>query len=76
MLVLGLALSATATTIWELNRAPGPALIKTFAGLCYNISRPMLMIFYVLLIVQLFERQALKTLFKPLELAGRMPLTN
>jgi uncharacterized protein len=76
MLVVGLALSATATVIWEMNRAPGPSLIKTFAGLCYNVSRPMLMIFYVLLIVQLFERGALKALFKPFELAGRMPLTN
>ena len=76
MLVLGLALSTAATTIFEMNRTPGPSLIKTFAGLCYNVSRPMLMIFYVLLIVQLFERPALKALFKPFELAGRMPLTN
>jgi uncharacterized protein len=56
MLVFGLALSATATVIWEMNRTPGPSLIKTFAGLCYNLSRPMLMVFYVLLIVQLFKR--------------------
>ena len=76
MLVVGLALSATAVMIWEANRAPGPSLIKSFAGLCYNISRPMLMVFYVLLIVQLFQREALKPLFKPFELAGRMPLTN
>ena len=76
MLVLGLALSTTATAIWEANRVPGPSLIKTFAGLCYNISRPMLMVFYVLLIVQLLHRPAWKPLFKPFELAGRMPLTN
>ncbi len=76
MLVVGLALSATAVMIWEANRAPGPSLIKTFAGLCYNISRPMLMVFYVLLIVQLFQREAWKPLFRPFELAGRMPLTN
>jgi len=76
MLVVGLSLSATATMIWEANRAPGPSLIKTFAGLCYNVSRPMVMVFYVLLIVQLFHRAAWKPLFKPFELAGRMPLTN
>lgn len=76
MLVFGLALSATATVIWEMNRAPGPSLIKTFASLCYNLSRPMLMVFYVLLIVQLFQKDRFKPLFKPFELAGRMPLTN
>ncbi len=76
MLVVGLSLSATAIMIWEANRAPGPSLIKTFAGLCYNVSRPMVMVFYVLLIVQLFHRPSWKPLFKPFELAGRMPLTN
>ncbi len=76
MLVVGLALSTTSTMIWEANRTPGPSLIKTFAGLCYNISRPMLMVFYVLLIVQLFQHQTWKRLFRPFELAGRMPLTN
>ena len=76
MLVFGLALSATAAVIWEMNRTPGPSLIKTFAGLCYNLSRPMLMVFYVLLIVQLFQKDRFKPLFKPFELAGRMPLTN
>ena len=75
-LVVGLSLSTTAILIWEANRAPGPSLIKTFAGLCYNISRPMVMVFYVLLIVQLFHRPSWKPLFKPFELAGRMPLTN
>jgi uncharacterized protein len=76
MLVVGLALSATAVMIWEAHRTPGPSLIKTLAGLCYNVSRPMLMVFYVLLIVQLYQREAWKPLFKPFELAGRMPLTN
>ena len=76
MLVVGLSLSATAIMIWEANRVPGPSLIKTFAGLCYNVSRPMVMVFYVLLIVQLFHRPSWKPLFKPFELAGRMPLTN
>jgi len=76
MLVVGLALSTTATAIWEANRVPGPSLIKTFAGLCYNVSRPMLMVFYVLLIVQLLHRPSWKPLFKPFEVTGRMPLTN
>lgn len=76
MLVVGLALSATSTMIWEANRTPGPSLIKTFAGLCYNVSRPMLMVFYVLVIVQLFQHRSWRPLFKPFEWAGRMPLTN
>ncbi|MGL6112246.1 MAG: DUF418 domain-containing protein [Rubrivivax sp.] len=75
-LVLGLALSSTAVLIWEANRAPAPSLIKTLAGLCYNVSRPMLMVFYVLVIVQLFHRESCKPWFKPFELTGRMPLTN
>jgi uncharacterized protein len=75
-LVVGLALSATAQVIWELNRTPGPSLIKSFASLCYNVSRPMVMVFYVLLIVQLFHRPAWRPLFRPFEAAGRMPLTN
>ena len=76
MLVLGLTLSATATWIWSTHRTPGPSLIKTFAGLCYNLSRPMVMVFYVLAIVQLYQHARFKPLFKPFELAGRMPLTN
>ena len=75
-LLVGLVLSSTAVMIWEANRSPGPSLIKTFAGLWYNISRPMLMVFYVLLIVQLFHRESWRPLFKPFQLAGRMPLTN
>jgi uncharacterized protein len=76
MLVVGLALSFTAQAIWEHHRTPGPSLIKTFAGLCYNVSRPMVMVFYVLAIVQLFQVAALRPLFRPFEAAGRMPLTN
>jgi uncharacterized protein len=76
MLIVGLGLSATAQMIWQANRVPGPSLIKTFAGLCYNLSRPMVMVFYVLAIVQLYQHTSLKSLFKPFELAGRMPLTN
>jgi uncharacterized protein len=76
MLVGGLLLSAIAQIIWAYNRMPGPSLIKTLAGLCYNVSRPMVMVFYVLAIVQLFHRGSLKPLFRPFELAGRMPLTN
>ncbi len=76
MLVAGLALSSLAMWIFDTHRTPGPSLIKTFAGLCYNVSRPMVMVFYVLLIVQLFQRPTWRTLFKPFEWAGRMPLTN
>jgi len=76
MLIVGMALSAVAQMIWQAHRVPGPSLIKTVAGLCYNLSRPMVMVFYVLLIVQLFQNDVLKPLFRPFALAGRMPLTN
>jgi uncharacterized protein len=76
MLIVGLALSGIAQVIWAYNRVPGPSLVKTLAGLCYNVSRPMVMVFYVLAIVQLFHVAALRPLFKPFEAAGRMPLTN
>jgi uncharacterized protein len=76
MLLLGLGLSTTSEVIWQFHREPGPSLIKTFASLCYNLGRPMVMVFYVLAIVQLFQIPALRPLFRPFELAGRMPLTN
>jgi uncharacterized protein len=75
-LVLGLGLSATAQLIFEANRLPGPSLIKTLGGLCYHLSRPMVMVFYVLAIVQLAQRPAWRPWFRPFALAGRMPLTN
>ena len=77
---VGLSCAAAFTVIFEMNRVPGPSLIKVLGGLCYNVSRPALMIFYVLLITQLFFRPALKSLFGPvfsmMAAAGRMPLTN
>lgn len=76
MLALGLTCGAISTAIWEANRTPGPSLIKTLAGLLYNISRPAMMVFYVLLIVQLIHRPGWRRYFKAFEAAGRMPLTN
>ena len=73
---VGLACSAAFTVIFEMNRNPGPSLIKTLGGLCYNVSRPAMMIFYVLLITQLFHKPSWKSLFAPFAVAGRMPLTN
>ena len=63
--------------VFELNRAPGPSLIKMLGGICYSVSRVSLMIFYVLLIVRLAQRAGLAArLLAPLAAAGRMPLTN
>ena len=73
---VGLACSAAFSVIFEMNRTPGPSLIKTLGGLCYNVSRPAMMIFYVLLITQLFHKPSWKGLFAPFAVAGRMPLTN
>jgi len=75
-LAVGLTLSCAAIVIWELNRTPGPTLLKTLASLFYNVSRPALMLFYVMAIVQLFHRPGWAGLFRPLAVAGRMPLTN
>ena len=73
---VGLLCAVAFTVIFEMNREPGPSLIKTLGRLCYSISRPTLMIFYVLLITQLFFKPAWKPLFAPFAAAGRMPLTN
>ena len=75
-LTIGLGCAAAFTVIFELNRTPGPSLIKTFGGLCYSVSRLSLMLFYVLLITQLFHRPSWRPLFSPFAAAGRMPLTN
>jgi len=58
------------------NRVPGPSLIKLLGGLCYNISRPALMIFYVLLIVRRAQLPVWQRRLSPFAAAGRMPLTN
>ncbi len=73
---LGLVCGAAFSLIFALNRAPGPSLIKLLGGLCYNISRPALMIFYVLAIVRLAQQPLWQRRLAPLGAAGRMPLTN
>ncbi len=73
---LGLVCGAAFTAIFELNRTPGPSVIKTIGSLCYGISRPALMIFYVLLIVRWAQTTGGRRWLAPLGAAGRMPLTN
>jgi uncharacterized protein len=73
---VGLVCGAAFTLIFSLNRTPGPSLIKLLGGLCYNVSRPALMIFYVLTIVRLAQLPAWQKRLAPLGAAGRMPLTN
>ena len=75
-LAIGIACGAAFTVIFELNRAPGPSLIKTLGGLCYSLSRLALMIFYVAVIVRLAQTAAGRRWLAPFEAAGRMPLTN
>lgn len=75
-LALGLVLGAAFTVIFELNRAPGPSLVKVLGGLCYSLSRLALMVFYVLVIVRIAQTVAGRRWFRPFEAAGRMPLTN
>ena len=73
---IGLVCGAAFTVIFEMNRTPGPSLIKMIGGLCYGFSRLALMIFYVLTIVRLAQLPQWQRIFAPLALAGRMPLTN
>ncbi len=75
-LAAGLACGAAFTIIFELNRAPGPSLIKIVGGVCYSVSRLALMVFYVLVIVRVAQTPLGRRCFRPFEAAGRMPLTN
>ena len=75
-LAAGLLCGAAFTIIFELNRLPGPSLIKIIGGLCYGFSRLAMMLFYVLLVVRLAQLPQWQRAFKPLAAAGRMPLTN
>ena len=76
MLCMGLLCGMAFTVIFELNREPGPSLIKTLGGLCYSLSRLALMVFYVLVIVRIAQTAAGRRWMAPIEAAGRMPLTN
>jgi uncharacterized protein len=76
LLAGGLAFGIAATTIFELNRVPGPSPIKVLGSVCYGLSRLGLMIFYVLVIVQLAQKADWQRRLAPLAAAGRMPLTN
>jgi len=75
-LALGLACGALATLIFELNRVPGPSLIKTLGSVSYGLSRLAMMIFYVLLIVRVAHTPGGRRWLAPFEAAGRLPLTN
>jgi len=60
----------------ELNRAPGPSLVKIVISIAYVLCRLSLMMFYVLTIVRLAQLPAWQRIFEPIAAAGRMPLTN
>ena len=75
-LTVGLLCGAASSTIFALNRVPGPSAIKLLGSLCYNLSRPAMMIFYVLLIVRLAQLPAWQRRLSAFAAAGRMPLTN
>ena len=75
-LAVGLVCGAAFSLIFALNRAPGPSPIKLLGSLCYNLSRPAMMVFYVLLIVRLAQLPAWQRLLAPFAAAGRMPLSN
>jgi uncharacterized protein len=74
-LAIGLLCGAAFTLIFQLNRVPGPSPIKLLGGLCYGISRPAMMILYVLLIVRLAQDPRWEKRLAPFGAAGRMPLS-
>jgi uncharacterized protein len=76
LLAVGLGCGAAFTVIFEVNRVPGPSVIKLLGSLCYSLSRLAMMLFYVMVIVQLSQRTGWQRLLAPLAAAGRMPLTN
>ena len=75
-LTVGLGCGAAFSTIFALNRVPGPSLVKLVGSLLYHLSRPAMMIFYVLLIVRLAQLPHWQRRLAPFAAAGRMPLTN
>jgi len=75
-LIVGIVCGAVFTTIFELNREPGPSPIKLLGSVTYWVSRVAMMLFYVLTIVRLAQIPAWATRFAPVAAAGRMPLTN
>jgi uncharacterized protein len=75
-LAIGVACGAIFTTIFELNRVPGPSPIKLLGSVCYSLSRVALMCFYVLLIVRIAQSERGQRWLAPWRAAERMPLTN
>lgn len=75
-LAVGLVCGVAFGVIGELNRQPGPSLIRVLGSLCYSLSRLALMVFYILAIVRIAQTAAGRRWFAPFEAAGRMPLTN
>jgi uncharacterized protein len=73
---VGLVCALTFGIIFEIQRTPGPTPLKVLGSLAYTISRPSLMIFYVLTIVRLAQLPSWQARFAPIAAAGRMPLTN
>ena len=73
---IGLVCALTFGIIFEIQRVPGPTPLKVLGSLAYTISRPSLMIFYVLTIVRLAQLPAWQSRFAPIAAAGKMPLTN
>ena len=75
-LSVGLVCALTFGIIFEIQRTPGPTPLKVLGSLAYTISRPSLMIFYVLTIVRLAQLPSWQARFAPIAATGRMPLTN
>jgi uncharacterized protein len=73
---VGLVCALTFGIIFEIQRTPGPTPLKVLGSLAYTISRPSLMIFYVLTIVRLAQLPSWQARFAPIAAAGKMPLTN
>jgi uncharacterized protein len=75
---IGLAAAAIGATLFLLLEPTGRgSMLGFFAGMLFTIQRPLLCLFYIAAIALLsLKSERWRTLFSPLAIVGRMPLTN
>ena len=76
--VIGFIAAAAGATLFLFMKPTGRASLLGFSGgMLYTIQRPLLCLFYISAIALLsLKSERARTLFSPLAIVGRMPLTN
>jgi uncharacterized protein len=62
--------------VWKLKPGEAPTVQGFVAGLCFDLCRPTMMLFYASTVVRLCLRRPGAAWLAPIALTGRMPLTN